>query len=248
MKTENKIVRFIALLMVSSMILMGCGQAEYYKAVQVQNENIAKNNAIAQQNKEKADAMHEERMLILLQNAMTAAAKTPDVTDDILVPMLVMNMESQRTMAQALTAGKSKPMQMQAIKAPDSFGDNVRKSAGLILGVGGIALGITQAHGMKDIAVAGINAAGSKMEVSGDNNSVTSDSYKNGTDNTVSNSTDTSISGKSCPDCNKTEEETFTDGRPANWREICTPEFLAGIPGNCSGCDSYYGGRCSVKP
>ena len=243
---KNKVIKPIALSVVFFFLLAGCAaQKEYYTAVKEQNQNIAQMNKIAQANKEAADAAHEERMVTLLTQSMTAAAKTPDITDDILVPMLVMQMENQRTMAKALTAGKTHQMQMQAIKAPDSIGDNIRKSSGLILGIGGLALGISQANSMKDIAVAGINAAGKKMSVTGNNNSIVSDSNKNGTDNIVRDSDNTTISGKSCPECNKEEKH---DNRPPGWEKTCTPEFLQSIPGFCSSCDSYYAGKCSIKP
>ena len=189
----NKIIKFTSMLMASSIMLMGCGQKEYYNAIRTQNETIVRINAQREAEREKEERLHEEKMSMIMQSAMNAAAKTPDVTDDVLLPVLFMNMENQRTLAKVLTADKNKSLQLQKIKAPDSFGDNVRKSTGMILGIGGIILGVTQSHNMKDVAIAGINGAGNKMNVTGDNNSVISDSYKNGTDNTITGSNDTAI-------------------------------------------------------
>ena len=246
MNKKSKVIKPIAIAVICVFVLAGCGQKEYYSAIKEQNQYIAEMSRAAEDNKRIDENAHQETMIVLLQQAMTSASKTPSVVDDVLVPMLVMNMESQRTMAKALTAGKERPMQLQQIKAPDSVGDTIRKSTGLILGAGGLILGIAQSNNMKDIAVAGMNAAGSKMSVTGDGNTITSDSNKNGTDNIIRDSQDTTISGKSCPECNKKEEGH--DNRPEGWEKTCTPEFLQSIPGFCSSCDSYYAGNCSVKP
>jgi hypothetical protein len=236
--------KIISIILISSFSFMtiGCGQKEYYSAVKSQNETITQLNLIEQQKEREADLIHEQRMAEIMKNSMIAAAKTPDMTDDVLIPVLFMNMENQRTMAKALVAQNKRPIQLQPIKAPDSFGDNVKKSAGLILGVGGLILGITQSNNMKDIAVAGMNAAGTKIDVSGNNNDVVNDSYKNGTDNVV-NGNNNEIYGKSCPDC-----ETDKEPGPGTSYETCSDEWVAeNIPG-CSSCDSYYAGRCSVRP
>lgn len=242
----KKGIKIISCLVISSMMLMGCGQKEYYQAVNNQNQAITEMNIKAQEDERRNDQIHEQNMLKMMSQSMESASRSPEITDDILVPILFMNMENQRTMAKVLMNKNGNVMALQPIKAPDSFGDNVRKSAGLILGIGGIALGISQSHALKDVAVAGIGAAGTKITASGDGNTITSDSYKNGTDNVI-NGNENSISAKSCPDCDK-DEESFSDGRPANWQDVCTSDFLASIPGNCSSCDSYYGGRCSVTP
>jgi hypothetical protein len=168
----------IALIASFSFMTVGCGQKEYYTAIQSQNETITHLNLIEQQKEREADMIHEQRMAEIMNRSMIAAAKTPDMTDDILVPVLFMNMENQRTMAKVLMSQNRRSIQLQPIKAPDSFGDNVKKSAGLLLGVGGLILGITQSNNMKDIAEAGINASGTRIDASGNNNSITSDSFK----------------------------------------------------------------------
>jgi hypothetical protein len=178
----------IAVITSFSFMTIGCGQKEYYSAIKSQNETITQLNLIEQQKEREADLIHEQRMAEIMKNSMIAAANTPDMTDDVLVPILFMNMENQRTMAKALVAQNKRPIQLQPIKAPDSFGDNVKKSAGLILGVGGLILGIAQSNNMKDIAVAGMNATGTKIDVSGNDNAITTDSYKlqnNGNDNAI---------------------------------------------------------------
>ena len=165
-------------MIIMSLMLAGCGQKEYYTAVQKQNEAIYQMNKIDREKERLDEQKHQEKMAIIMQQSLTAAAKTPDITDDILLPVLFMNMENQRSMVKMLASKDSKPMQLQPIKAPDSFGDNVRKSTGMVLGIGGLILGITQSNNMKDIAVSGMNAAGTHV-TTGDNSNVYSDSYKN---------------------------------------------------------------------
>jgi len=172
------IKKTISIMIIMSLMLAGCGQKEYYTAVQKQNEAIYQMNKIDREKERLDEQKHQEKMAIIMQQSLTAAAKTPDITDDILLPVLFMNMENQRSMVKMLASKDSKPMQLQPIKAPDSFGDNVRKSTGMVLGIGGLILGITQSNNMKDIAVSGMNAAGTHV-TTGDNSNVYSDSYKN---------------------------------------------------------------------
>jgi len=164
----------------------GCaGQKEYYSAIKSQNETIQKLNAANAAKEAEADRKHEEQMTLLLTNSMVAAAATPDKTDDVLIPLLIMSFEDKRVMAKALS-NNNDVYKFQVIEAPESAGDFVRKSSSALLGVGAIVSGIIQSNNTKDIAVEGLKASGSS--VSGDNNSVYIDSYKSGSQNTTSGS------------------------------------------------------------
>ena len=207
-----KIIRFFVSCLFIPAFLVGCAnQQEYYSAVRTQNERIIKFQAEQRAKKEKEQQLHEEKMAKLYQSSLTAASKTKEITDDILIPILFANLETQRTLSKALSSNKEENINIQKIEKPDSFGDNVRKSTSLLLGVGQIALGITQAHGMRDVSVAGLNAlantSGKKIEVSGNGNVI--ESYKNGTENKVSNSDHTNISGHSATIPGEEESEEF---------------------------------------
>ena len=67
---------------------------------------------------------------------------------------------------------------------------------------------------------------------------VSTESVASGSNSSITNTTATT---DSCAtgECGKGDGKKF-------WGE-CTADFLAGIPG-CSSCDSYFAGRCSVKP
>jgi hypothetical protein len=167
------------------LLLSGCGQKEYYDAVKAQNITINSMNIEKHKSEQLAEARHEERMLVLIKSSMTAAAGTPEKTDDVLVPLLIMSIEDKRVMAHALTANSNKQMQLHIIKAPETFGEAVQKSTSAILGVGAIVSGIIQSNNLTDVATAGISSAGTTNTISGEGNSITNDSYKTGSQNTV---------------------------------------------------------------
>lgn len=221
---------------VSPFLLMGCAdQSKYYDAVKAQNTTIQSLRTQAMQEKRDADIRHEERMTQLIKDAMTAAASTEDKTDDVLVPMLIMNMEDKRIMAEALTAGKNNMPSLQPIKAPETAGEFIRNSTGALLGVGAIVTGIIQSNNMKDIAVAGMNAAGTRIDVSGDGNAITNDSYKTGSQNSINGDSNYLYGDKIGFGLDNPEDPVSSDGN------------YLGIPG-CSSFESYNTCKCSVKP
>jgi len=231
-----------ALIILSCFTLLGisaCGQKEYFEAVKEQNVTIQSMNMANEARREREEQRHQERMLTLMQTSMQAAASTKDKTDDVLVPLLIMSMEDKRIMAKALTAGNEKPMQLQTIKAPDSFGDGVRKSTGALLGIGGIIMGITQSNNMADIAAAGMNAAGVHNSITGDSNTITSDSYKTASQNKMGDS-NTVSSG----DMLVGDQDNCADG-------TCGEEGEAGAEGqaNGNGDEASTGfGQCIQNP
>ena len=250
----KKIISIFVSCLVIPILLIGCAyQGAYYSAIKEQNLRIAKIQAEQKKERDKEQYLHEEKMAKLYQSSMVAASKTKEITDDVLIPILFANLETQRTLSKALSSGNEQSINIQKIEKPDSFGDQVQKSASVILGVGSIGLGIVQSHAMRDISVAGLNAlaksAGKRIEVSGNGNIV--ESYKNGTENTVSNSDNTNITGHSCPTCDENSEE---EGKESG--EFSLESCIENPPGGynskgdplwtsdgCS-CDSHSKGHC----
>jgi hypothetical protein len=204
-------------------------------------------------------------MVKILQTSLNAAAQTPDKMDDVLIPVLLMNMENQRTMAKALMAGKERQVALQPIKAPETFGEAVKNSTGAILGIGGIIVGLTQSNNLKDVAVAGMNAAGTHNIVSGEGNSIVNDSYKSGSQNTMTGDGNSVTSGdlnlSNCADgnCEEGEEgEAGTEGGAGTEGEASTgllqciqsppagyrpSDSLPLYTPTCS-CKSHFAGKC----
>jgi hypothetical protein len=208
----KKFLKIVTPMIILSIVLAGWGHKEYFSAVKAQNETIHHMNLQREHEKYIEEQHHEEYMVKILQTSLNAAAQTPDKMDDVLIPVLLMNMENQRTMAKALMAGKERQIAFQPIKAPETFGEAVKNSTGAILGIGGIIVGLTQSNNLKDVAVAGMNAAGTHNIVSGDGNSVINDSYKSGSQNTMTGDGNSVTSGNlninNCADgsCEEGEE------------------------------------------
>jgi hypothetical protein len=139
--------------------------------------------------------LHEERMALLIQQSMVAAAKTPEKTDDVLIPIIIMGLEDKRIMAHALTASNKKAISFQPIKAPETVGDAIQKSTGLLLGIGAIVNSALQSKHLADVAEAGISSAGTSSTVTGNGNAITNDSYKTGSQNNINGSTNEPTGG-----------------------------------------------------
>jgi len=174
MKKVAKIVVYCVISAFALASLNACGYKDYANAVKEQNLTIQQKRLMYQADKESERRIHKEKMLLMAISAMAAAKTTEDGSDDVMVPMLIMTLENSWIMSEAIASMNYKPEQTFAIQAPDSFGDGVKKSAGAILGIGAIALGFQNSKNMKDIAVAGMNGAGTN--ITGDNNTYSSGS------------------------------------------------------------------------
>jgi len=261
----KKSIKLLVSVAIMSLLLAGCGQKEYYTAMEKQNTLIYQMNLQHEHEKMLDEQRHEEHMARLFQTSLSAAAQTKDKTDDVLIPILLMNMENQRTMAKALAAGKERQMALQPIKAPETFGEAVKNSTGAILGIGAIWAGIAQSNNLTDVAIAGMAGAGVHNTISGHDNKVVNDSYKSASQNTTTGNNNTMTGGNidaSCPtgDCSEVPEEG--EGGEAGTQGTSGDEASTGIlqciqnpPGGygsnslplyssgCS-CKSHFAGKC----
>jgi hypothetical protein len=165
--------------------LVGCGQdyGQYAQAVKEQNITRQLRMETAVREREYLQKQHELKMAQITGSLVLAAAKTDSPNDDMMVPMVIMMMEDKWAMANMAARASEPKDQMATIEAPETIGETIQKSTGLLLGAGAIWLGITQSNNMESIATSGMNAAGATNTINGDGNTLTSDSYKAGTDN-----------------------------------------------------------------
>jgi hypothetical protein len=182
----------VFLLILFSFAMGGCAGGESYKAYAnaIKEQEVTRQLMIAQQRNQSEDRQrkHELKMTELMGTMAQAASASPDKTDDMMVPLLFMIMEDKFQMAE-ITRQSSQPLNQPIVmKAPETTGEMIRSSTGLVLGLGGIALGIMNSQNMADIAEAGLAAAGNTNTVNGDGNTLTSDSYKSGSQNLMGNS------------------------------------------------------------
>lgn len=160
--------------------LMGCSGKEYAQYAQaVKEQNITRQLRMETERRVREDAQrqHEIKMATLTGKLMTAAAKTDSKNDDLMVPMMVMLLEDKWSTTKTIAAMNQKPDELATIKPPETTGELIQKSTGLLLGLGGVWLGITQSNNLADVATAGIAGAGTHNTVSGKNNTLTSGSH-----------------------------------------------------------------------
>ena len=160
-----KIRKVFAILIVLSLCtsLVGCAGKEYTSyanAVKEQNVTLQLMADKESAKREAAQLKHEEKMLLLTSNALQAVAATPDKTDDVITPLMLMVLEDKWLTTRALADATTPKVTLGKIEAPETVGESVQKMGGTLLGLAGVALGITQSNNAKDIAVAGINGAG----------------------------------------------------------------------------------------
>lgn len=148
MNSISKVITGLVILVMVS----GCAQDAYYKAITDQNIAISEVNAKAIAKQEEADRIHEDRMARLMTASMVAATQTPDKSDDVLIPLMYAQIEDKRVMSKALTANSRQP-NVQQIAPPETLGDFIQKSTGLALGIGGVALGVVSSNNNRDILV-----------------------------------------------------------------------------------------------
>jgi len=176
------------MLVLFTLVVGGCSGKDYkYYADAIKEQQVTQQLLQAQQANIAADRQnkHQLRMTELMGQMAKAASASPDKTDDMMVPLLFMIMEDKFQMAEINRQNSAPAQQNFVMKAPETTGEIIRSSTGLILGLGGLGLGIIQSNNMTDIATAGINAAGVHNTVSGDGSSLQSDSFKSGTDNVI---------------------------------------------------------------
>ena len=232
--------------------LLGCTKDYGHYAQAVKEQNLTTQLKIEQRSRDKEYRrdLHQEKIVSLIGSATRAASATPGKEDDLMLPLIFMILEDKWAVAEIMASSNEKAIPMQVIEAPDSIGDTIQKSTGMLLGVGAIALGVIQSNNMKDISVAGLNAAGTHNYVSGDGNKLTSDSFKSGSNNSVVAGGDSTITGSdtiegcSGGDC----EESVNPEEPNTCSDI-SGAFIDGdgiwwVSPGCS-CDSYIAGHCA---
>lgn len=230
--------------------LVGCGQKEYYQAVKEQN--ITMQLRMENERATRADrSMRQDReTIVLIEKLALSTGKTKTPHDDFMAAMMLMMVQDKSNMSDLAYNLTKKDMQLQTIQAPDTVGDIIQKSTGLVLGGAGLTLGIMQSNNMKDIAVAGMNAAGTHNNVSGTNNTLNADAFKSGSSNTVTAGGNSSISGGTVDDGSGVrDDETIEDG------DLIMPISCEGagyyedgdwwVSSGCS-CDSFQSGHCGV--
>ena len=164
------LIKKIILILLLVFVLTSCSNKEYYQAIKEQNITIqlkAENERLVREDKQR---QHQKEMISLIEMLSISTGNTANTNDDFMAAMLLLMVQDKNSMADLAYNLTKKDIQLQQIKAPDSIGDTIQKSTGLLLGVAGISLGIVQSNNMKDIATSGINAAG--MSVSGSNNNL----------------------------------------------------------------------------
>ena len=195
---------FLPVVFFVSLSLVGCGAKDYSNYAQAVKEQNITLQLMADKKEAKREAeqrAHELKMTQLTANLMTAAAQTPEKSDDVIAPMMVMVLEDKWNMSKSVVDSKPQPAMAQ-IQAPETLGDSVKKMGGTILGLGGIYLGVRQSDNMADVAKVGIlnagthnSASGGSAVTSGDNSS--SSGNTNEGQATDSYNTDNSTNGDS---------------------------------------------------
>ncbi len=173
--------------------MTACGFDKYYDAIGAQNAIIHQINVDRKATERREDIQHQENMMLLMESAIASAAETDSETDDVMVPMMIMMLEDKRTMAKALTAQHKRNISLHEIKAPDTFGDGVKKSAGVLGIVAGAVVGIVVSNNVTDIAKSAIAGSGTHTTMNGNDNSTAT------ADNGSSVVQDTTLSGEGSP-------------------------------------------------
>jgi len=252
-------MRYVILSLVCCLCLSGCSNYDKYtKAL----EKVSYNNLMAtnahlrwlheQTRKEEIeDREYKAQMQKQYMDAMTAAAKTKEKTDDVFVPIVfsLMEYKGRRNPSVTVLPRESLPTASNIkIEPPETPGQFAQRAGGTLLGIAGITLSIVDSNNDRKVMEA--LAARSSYHVDArDNAHVNLDSYKSGTDNTItgdSNTTGGNVYG--CPSGDCLEEGTDPKPGPGTSLDTCSDEWVTShIPG-CSSCLSYYSGYCSVKP
>ena len=167
MKISNLL--FLPFILFFSLSLVGCGAKDYANYAQAVKEQNITLQLMADKKEAKREAdqrAHELKMAQLTANLMTAAAQTPEKSDDVIAPMMVMLLEDKWNMSKSAIDAKPQPAMAQ-IQAPTTIGDEIKKAGSTLLGLGGIYLGIRQSDNLADIAKTGILNAGTHNTASG---------------------------------------------------------------------------------
>ena len=199
-----KSILIVSLCIALALPLVGCSKdySQYAQAVKEQNITQQLRIETEQREREYTQQKHEAKMLALAGNLINAAAATDSKNDDMMVPLIIMMMEDKWAMAQANANANTASPQLVAIEAPETTGEVLRSSTGLVLGLGGLALGIIQSNNLTEVATAGMAAAGTHNVVSGENNTLkvsTTDSNNraSGADSSIGDTISTQTTGNS---------------------------------------------------
>lgn len=159
MKIKKVVLTGIVLILCLS--LTACGDyGKYAQAVKEQNIALQVQADKEDAKREAAQRKHEEKMLTLTNSALQAAALTPEKTDDVTTPLMIMVLEDKWQTSRMLADSKKRPAAVAQIQAPTTIGDEIKKAGSTLLGLGGIYLGVRQSDNMADVAKAGIAGAG----------------------------------------------------------------------------------------
>ena len=159
-----KILNYLVLpvILFISLSLVGCGAKDYTNYAQAVKEQNITLQLMADKKEAKREAdqrAHELKMAQLTANLMTAAAQTPEKSDDVIAPMMVMVLEDKWNMSKSAIDARPQPAMAQ-IQAPTTIGDEIKKAGSTLLGLGGIYLGVKQSDNLADVAKTGILNAG----------------------------------------------------------------------------------------
>lgn len=154
-------------IIILSLFLAGCGRDAYYQAIKEQNITTQLRMENERLIREDKKLRHEKDMVALIEKLSVATGKTENTNDDLLASVMLMMTQDKNNMADLAYNLTKKDTPLQVIEAPDSFGDTIQKSTGLLVGGAAIALGIVQSNNMAEIATAGINSAGTHVSGTG---------------------------------------------------------------------------------
>jgi len=148
--------------------LAGCAgnYTEYAKAKKSENLAIQLQAEKEENKREAVQKEHEKKVLAMTEKLMTAVAATPDPTDNVVAPLLILVLEDKWAQSKENSARNVKVATTSPIEPPETLGETIQKSGAVILGAGGIFLGIRQSDNLADVAKVGIGSAGTKYTAS----------------------------------------------------------------------------------
>ena len=145
----------------SLLIIGGCGNDKYYDVMK--EIVIAQQLQAAKDEAKRADEQrkHEEFMAKFGTELMKNASASGDKSFQATAPLMVMLLEDKWSTQRAQVAAPVRPnVSLSDIRPPETWGEFIQKSTGVILGGFGTWLGITQSNNLTKVAVSGINGAG----------------------------------------------------------------------------------------
>jgi len=237
--------------------LPGCASRDgYYDAVREQNITVQLNNAKAERQldytrdqKQRRREEHQERMLIVVESMIRGVAKTPDKTDDVMGPLLVLMMQDKWALAEVIDASNdvqvaSQPM--QKIEAPAEGVDYLKAGLPLIGSLAAVAIGWHSLDKIADVAA----SAGANYYMSGDNNKLNQDSQNTGSYNVAGGDQTIDANSDSNDYAEGATEEEIVEDLPLNGScagaegTFVDDEGYVWVADGCS-CNSWIAGHCA---